>query len=141
MKVDGSCHCGNIEFEAEVDANTVVVCHCTDCQTLTGSAFRVIVPAKTESFRMRGGSPRIYVKLAESGAKRVQAFCPGCGTPLYSSTEVDPTHLFIRLGAIRQRASLRPTAQIWRRSAVTWLEDLDSVPGSPEQQALTAQAR
>src|SRR5206468_2326545 len=82
MKVNGSCHCGNIEFDAEVDTNTVVVCHCTDCQALTGSAFRVIVPAKVESFRMRGGSPQIYVKVAESGAKRVQAFCPVCGTPL-----------------------------------------------------------
>ncbi len=141
MKVNGSCHCGNIEFDAEVDANTVVVCHCTDCQTLTGSAFRVVAPAKAESFRMRGGSPRIYVKVAESGAKRVQAFCPVCGTPLYSSAEGNPTHLLVRVGTIRQRASLRPTVQIWRRSAVKWLKDLDSVPGSPEQQALTAQGR
>ncbi len=94
MKVNGSCHCGNIEFDAEIDT--------------------------------------------ESGAKRVQAFCPVCGTPLYSSAEGNPTHMFVRVGTIRQRASLRPTVQIWRRSAVKWLKDLDSVPGSPEQQALTA---
>ena len=127
MKVNGSCHCGNIEFDAQVDTNTVVVCHCTDCQTLTGSAFRVIVPAKTESFHIRGGSPRIYVKVAESGAKRMQAFCEVCGTPLYSSAEGNPTHLFVRVGAIRQRTSLRPTVQIWRRSAVKWLKDIDSL--------------
>ena len=116
MKVNGSCHCGNIEFDAEVDASTVVVCHCTNCQALTGSAFRVIVPATTESFHVRGGSPQIYVKVADSGAKRVQAFCPICGTPLYSSAPGNPTHLFVRVGTIRQRASLRPTVQIWRRS-------------------------
>jgi hypothetical protein len=138
MRVDGSCHCGNVKFDAEVDAGNVVVCHCTDCQTLSGSAFRVTVPAKAESFRLQGGSPRIYLKLAESGAKRVQAFCPVCGTSLYSSVEKNPTRLFVRVGTIRQRASLRPAAQIWRRSAVSWLEDLESVPGSPEQQALTA---
>jgi hypothetical protein len=138
MKVDGSCHCGNVKFDAEVDADNVVVCHCTDCQTLSGSAFRVTVPAKAKSFRVRGGSPRIYIKLAESGAKRVQAFCPVCGTPLYSSADENPTHLFVRVGTIRQRASLRPAVQIWRRSAVSWLEDLESVPGSSEQQALTA---
>jgi hypothetical protein len=36
MKVDGHCHCGEIVFEAEVDPNTASICHCSDCQTLTG---------------------------------------------------------------------------------------------------------
>ena len=36
MKVTGSCHCGQITYEAEVDPETVRVCHCTDCQKLTG---------------------------------------------------------------------------------------------------------
>jgi hypothetical protein len=45
MKVEGSCHCGQISFEAEVDPLTVSICHCTDCQTLTGSAYRVTVPS------------------------------------------------------------------------------------------------
>jgi hypothetical protein len=137
VKADGSCHCGNVKFDADVDADNVIVCHCTDCQTLTGSAFRVTVPVKVEAFHMRGGAPRVYIKTGESGSRRVQAFCPTCGTPIYSSAEVNPTHLMVRIGAIRQRASLRPAVQIWRRSAVSWLEELESVPGSPEQQALT----
>lgn len=41
MHIDGQCHCGEITFEAEIDPETVSVCHCTDCQTLTGSPFRV----------------------------------------------------------------------------------------------------
>ncbi|MDQ3447348.1 MAG: GFA family protein [Pseudomonadota bacterium] len=28
----------------------MAVCHCTDCQTLSGSAFRVVVSAKSEKF-------------------------------------------------------------------------------------------
>ena len=39
MKVDGHCHCGEITFEAEVDPDAVNICHCTDCQTLSGTAF------------------------------------------------------------------------------------------------------
>ena len=31
MKVTGSCHCGRIDYEAEVDPTTVRVCHCTHC--------------------------------------------------------------------------------------------------------------
>src|SRR6516164_2510748 len=40
MKIDGRCHCGEITFEGEVDPDALNICHCTDCQTLSGSAFR-----------------------------------------------------------------------------------------------------
>ncbi len=40
MKIDGSCHCGHISYQAEIDPDKVVVCHCTDCQTMSGAAFR-----------------------------------------------------------------------------------------------------
>jgi hypothetical protein len=41
MKVDGHCHCGQIRYEAEIDADKVNICHCTDCQTLAGTSYRV----------------------------------------------------------------------------------------------------
>ena len=41
MKVEGQCRCGQIRFEAEIDLDTVGICHRTDWQTLTGSAYRV----------------------------------------------------------------------------------------------------
>jgi hypothetical protein len=41
MKVSGRCYCGQISFEAEIQPDKVRVCHCTDCQTLSGSAFRI----------------------------------------------------------------------------------------------------
>jgi hypothetical protein len=47
MKIDGGCHCGAIAYEAEVDPDRVGICHCTDCQQLTGTAF--------SSQRLRGG--------------------------------------------------------------------------------------
>ena len=67
MHIDGGCHCGYIKYEAEVDPNAVRICHCTDCQTLTGSAYRVTVAAPSETFKLTGGNPKIYVKIAESG--------------------------------------------------------------------------
>jgi hypothetical protein len=68
----------------------------------------------------------------------VQAFCPQCGTPNYSSVTEHPEWVSIRLGCVNQRAELRPQAQIWRRSAMPWLDELSAVPGSPEQQAILA---
>ena len=58
MKVTGACHCRNIQFTAEVDPSHVVLCHCTDCQTLSGSAFRVNAPAAFDSFKLSCGEPK-----------------------------------------------------------------------------------
>ena len=41
MKIDGACHCGYIRVEGEADPEKTTVCHCTDRQVSTGSAFRV----------------------------------------------------------------------------------------------------
>jgi hypothetical protein len=63
-------------------------------------------------------------------------FCPECGTPLYATAPQNATSVSIRLGCVRQRDRLRPFAQIWRHSALPWLDELSAVTGSPEQQAL-----
>ena len=128
MKIDGSCHCGFITYEAEIDPQKVGVCHCTDCQTLTGSAFTTSVSADKEAFRLLSGQPKIYVKTAESGAKRAQAFCPQCGSRIYAAAEIDPQTFNLRVGTIRQRRELRPKTQSWCRSALDWVMDLGSVP-------------
>jgi len=65
MKVEGRCHCGRITYTATVDPEKVGICHCTDCQMLTGSAYRVSVPVPRESFSLLTGEPKIYI--ASSG--------------------------------------------------------------------------
>jgi hypothetical protein len=127
MRIEGRCHCGNIAYEATVDPATVGICHCVDCQTLSGSPYRATIPASAESFVLRGGAPKIYVKIAESGTKRAHAFCPDCGTPIYASAIGDPPTYSLRIGAIKQRAALRPRRQIWCRSALTWSSDLGGI--------------
>ena len=133
MEIDGRCHCGFITSEADVDPEEVRLCHCTDCQTLSGTAFRVSVRAKKEAFHLSGGQPKIYVKTAESGAKRAQAFCPECGSPIYSAAVSDPQVFNIRVGTARQRAELRPKTQGWCRSARDWVTDLHSIKQFPKQ--------
>lgn len=127
MKITGTCHCGTITYEAEVDPDKVAICHCTDCQTLSGTAFRVVVPAARADFRLLTGQPKVYVKTGESGRKRQQTFCENCGTPIYSADTTDPQVFSIRLGTAHQRAALAPKRQIWCRSALPWTMHLEPV--------------
>jgi hypothetical protein len=135
MRIDGSCHCGFIKIEGEADPEKVQICHCTDCQTGTGSAFRISIPVPGAAFKMTG-QPTTYVKTtADSGRPRVQAFCGKCGSPIYSTTPGDgaqPSYT-VRVGLLRQRDQLAPRRQQWFRSARPWVTELASVPKSEKQ--------
>jgi len=135
MRIDGACHCGFIKIEGEADLEKTQVCHCTDCQTGTGSAFRVSIPVPGDTFKMTG-QPAIYLKTtADSGRPRVQAFCPKCGSPLYSTTPGDGVQASytVRVGILRQRDQLIPRRQIWFRSARPWVTQLAAIPKNDKQ--------
>jgi len=135
MKIDGACHCGAIKIEAEADPERTQICHCTDCQTSTGTAFRISVPVPGATLKVTG-QPKIYVKTtADSGIPRLQAFCGQCGTPLYSTTVgdgVQPSYT-MRVGILRQRDQLPPKRQIWWRSHRSWVTELADVPKIEKQ--------
>ena len=127
MKVHGQCHCGSINYEAEVDPAAVNMCHCLECQTLSGSAFRLNVHAPAETFRLLSGTPRQYVKTGTSGAKRVHGFCEVCGGPVYATNFGTPKTYTLRVGALLQRDVLGPVRrQIWTKRRLKWLPKVDS---------------
>jgi len=129
VKIEGQCHCGAIAYEAHVDPARAGVCHCTDCQSLSGAPFRASVPARASDFRLVRGEPKIYVKTADSGNKRVQTFCGNCGSPIYATALDNQTIFNLRLGAVKQRAEIVPTRQIWCDSALAWAQDVSAIPG------------
>lgn len=133
MKVHGSCHCRSITYEAEVDPGRVAICHCSDCQALTGSAYRVSVPVQIADFTLLAGTPKIYVKTGDSGARRAQAFCPDCGSPLYTYALDNPVTYGLRTGCIAERDQLVPRKQKWCRSALSWTMHIDGIPKSERE--------
>ena len=128
MKIDGGCHCGQIRYRADADPKQVEICHCTDCQSLSGSAYRTVVPVEAASFELLCGTPKHYAKLAEDGSTRLQAFCPECGSPLYSApADGEKGYFGIRVGTTNQRDRLVPHNQYWTRSAQSWTQDLSTI--------------
>ena len=128
MKIDGSCHCGDITFTAEINPTQVLICHCTDCQTLSGSAYRTVAPVTGDSFKLLSGTLKTYIKTAADGTRRNQTFCPECRTPIYAGPVTGETGMLgIRVGAIKQRDQLTPANQYYCGSAQEWVQDLSAV--------------
>ncbi|MEM7068363.1 MAG: GFA family protein [Pseudomonadota bacterium] len=128
MKVDGACLCGQITYKAEIDPDLVAVCHCSDCQVNSGSAYGVVAGVIEQRFQLLSGTLQEFEKIAESGRTRTLTFCPKCGTRIYACTKEDPSAFFgLRIGSINQRAKLTPKRQVWCNSALPWVSDLSDL--------------
>ena len=125
MHVDGGCYCGALRYSADINPERVVICHCTDCQITSGTAFRTIVQARAADFEMLEGTPRIYEKMGESGNRRALAFCDQCGSHIYAASAEEPPELYaLRVGTLEQRDRLKPSMQVWCRSQLDWLGNI-----------------
>ena len=130
MHITGQCHCGHVRYQAEIDPARVSICHCTDCQRLTGSAYRVTVLTEASQFAMTGHAPTLYRKQGDNGKPRLQFFCPECGSPVYTTGEGENADTVgIRLGTVDQRRELTPRSQIWCASALPWTGNILDLPG------------
>ena len=136
ITVDGRCHCGSIEVTAQVDPDMVMACHCSDCQKIGGGPYRAVAISDAVDFAVTG-APSEYVKVAESGNRRIQAFCGDCGTQLYACDE-EKQRFNIRTGFLNQSQALIPRKHIFVSSALAWITDIENdrcferAPGSPE---------
>lgn len=131
IDIDGGCHCGSITFAGKADPAKVGICHCTDCQQITGSAFRVIVLTDAADFQLLSGTPKTYMKVADSGNKREQVFCPDCGSSLWARAVGENAEtISLRVGSLRQRRDLPPQFQIWTESALDWLGGIEGIEKS-----------
>lgn len=130
MDVDGKCLCGRVTYRALIDPERVAICHCTDCQINSGTAFGLVASVTDGQFTLLTGELSEYEKTAESGRARQLSFCPTCGTRIYARTKSEPLAFFgLRVGTISQRAQLTPRVQVWCDSALPWVPDLSGIPG------------
>ncbi len=120
IDVNGTCHCGKIKINARVKKSKIRACHCTDCQKFSGAPLRAIAIASHDKISIKG-TPTEYVKIGDSGNKRIQAFCPDCGTQLFA-TNMDKTSFNIRTGFLDQRSDLEPNQHVFTTSSMTWFK-------------------
>lgn len=120
--VNGECHCGKIKINAKVKLSEVRACHCTDCQKMSGAPLRAIAVASADTIEIKG-QPKEYIKIGDSGNKRIQAFCPNCGTQLFAS-DVGKRLYNLRTGFLEQKNELKPKTHVFTHSSMPWVNGI-----------------
>lgn len=87
--------------------------------------------APTAAFEVTNGEAKVYYSKGDSGQDAGRAFCPECGTPLWSLAAGAP-FTPVKLGALDEHADLSPTLHLYVSSAPPWHLMHDSLPQFPK---------
>jgi hypothetical protein len=124
----GGCQCGTVRYEVAGDPLMVVVCHCSDCQRQSGSAFGMSFIVARGSFRLLRGKVKTFTRKADSGRAATCTFCPECGTQIYQEPDFLKDMVSVKPGTLDDTSFLRPTLQTWVGRKHSWVSLPADIP-------------
>ena len=127
LPLTGGCQCGAIRYQLSEQPLTLYVCHCTECQRQSASAFGMSMPVRRSALAITGDAPSRWGRTTASGQQVDCHFCAVCGTRLFHVPANHPKIASLRPGTLDDTTWLRPVAHMWTRSAQPWVE----VPRGP----------
>ena len=118
--IEGGCACGAIRFKIAGPLAGVGVCHCRACQYSTGGPPNYVALAMRPSFSVTKGEAKVHLSKADSGAEVGRAFCPECGTPLYTIPGEGTPFFPVKLGALDDPSGYAPNLHLYMEDAQPW---------------------
>ena len=133
LPLEGGCQCGQLRYRLKGKPLTFYLCHCTECQRQTSSAFGESLRANAADMEF-SGRKAVTRRMAQSGAAREGTFCPECGVRVWHGSDGSPFGN-IKAGTLDDTSWLWPAGHIWTRSKQPFMaiaEDELDFPRQPE---------
>lgn len=119
--MNGGCGCGQARYTIGAPQLPVVyACHCTDCQTQSGSAFALQMPV-FEAMLSTTGELVSGERKQPSGAVGTIFACAKCLVRLYSKNSTRPGMVTVRAGTLDDSKQLAPKFHLWTGSKQSWV--------------------
>jgi hypothetical protein len=124
----GGCACGDVRYRLTSEPMFVNCCHCSNCQTQTGSAF--VINALIETARIETSAGDLEITTVASGDDGIHDIyrCPTCKTAVWSDYGRRPGLRFVRVGTLDEPAELPPRVHVFSRSKLPWIRLPEQVP-------------
>jgi len=119
MKIEGGCLCGKVRYSGEAEPIFAGVCHCTNCQKGTGTAFNTVVAVPKPTVSL-SGAVSTYEGRGDTGNAVYKMFCPECGSPVAEEAAVMADVIMIPVGTLDDPGQVKPAMQIYCDSAQPW---------------------
>jgi hypothetical protein len=118
-EISGGCLCGRVRFSGNAEPLFAGVCHCSDCQKFSGSAFAAVVAVPKGTVSVTG-TLKTFTKNGDSGQPISRRFCPECGSGIMDEAAVMPDAMMLNIGTLDDPSWAKPASQIYCDRAHSW---------------------
>ena len=130
----GGCLCGALRWRAEGEPLLQGLCHCRNCQRLSGGGHVGFICFPEEAANVEGET-RSYGVTGGSGRLATRYSCPTCHAIVFGRSEVIPGKINFYAGSLDDASLFEPTMAIFVRTRPPWddssrgLACYDTLPG------------
>jgi len=121
-KYAGGCLCGTVRYGTDAKPINQRVCHCRLCQKAIGAAFNARLLFRIDDVTVEG-----TVATVNSSPDLKRAFCPRCGTTLFSRRD-GAGIMGVTAGSLDDPSLFKPDMHFWTASMQPWLQLDDGLP-------------
>lgn len=115
----GGCACGAIRYTATDKADYQLICHCRQCQQISGTGHGAQFSAAADSTLIEGDIT-FYDMEADSSGTVSSGFCGQCGSPILKKTTSYPGVYFIHAGSMDDPAEFEPQFVVFDQGKLAW---------------------
>ena len=128
IKLAGSCLCGSVAYELDVNARRFFHCHCERCRKATGGAHASNIIARLHSISWTAGEQLLKRYNVPEAERFAVVFCTECGSPL-PRVSLDGKLVVVPAGSLDHEPDVEPQARIFQGSRANWSCSGDNIPG------------
>ena len=123
----GGCNCGAVRYRLKHGFRLPpYACHCTDCQTRTGSAFSEHMLVAEADLEIEGELTTGEM-TQPSGARSFIHGCGKCSARIYATNDRRGGFASVRCGTLDESHKIELAAHFWVRSKQPWLQLPDGI--------------
>jgi len=124
---EGRCHCGAVQWQAQLPTTIVLNCHCNMCRQLSGADYSSWVVIKDAQFTLLQGADQLQSYQASTHFSKT--FCRRCATPV-SLVNLDkfPGHTYVARGTVSTDIDLPVNLQVYTDDKACWAALAADIP-------------
>lgn len=125
-KIQGSCLCGAVRYEADFPTRFVSHCHCDNCRRAQGAGFITYAGFPAEQVRFTQGEERLTDYVSDTEATR--RFCSHCGSTILFCSPRWPGELHLIAANLEDALDRAPTGRVYADRTPSWCPITDDLP-------------
>ncbi|MEQ8746256.1 GFA family protein [Pyruvatibacter sp.] len=137
IPLKGGCQCGAVRYTISGPPVVFYLCHCTECQKQTSSAFGESLRVNLGDFTIEGPT-KVFLRPISKGGHQTCTFCDACGTRLTHQRPGYGDKLNVKAGTLDDTSWLVPAGHIWvasKQPHITIRDDELAYAHQPESDA------